>query len=362
MSRAVLVATFGLLLTLTAAAFDSASLYVPGVALLLLGGGTAIWVWLAMRGAELERTLGAHAVEEEQPLALRLHVKPGLLPPPGGELVEPLLAETLPAVGQGARRVRIDVRFGRRGRRILAPTRLVVADPLGLAQRELQTAPLELLVLPRVMPVTSASERAGGGAGGVADGSALAVTGAELELDSLRPYREGAPASRIHWPTVARTGDMMERRLVADADAQPLVVLDPRRPVSEEALDNAVRAAASLTVHLAKKGGCSLLLPGDRRATEVDPDLRSWPGLHVRLALIEAGDVAPFAGRLERSGAILWVTAAPGGEPPPGLKRAAAGGRYLITPIAQPGRPALFAVAGCRAYRVGARTGSRAAA
>jgi uncharacterized protein (DUF58 family) len=361
-TRAYLAATFGLFLTLAAAAFDSPSLYVPGVALLLLGGISSVWVSLAAHGARLERSLGAQAVEEEQPVSLRLQINPGLLPPPGGELLEPLLDEPLPAVGDRARRVRVDVRFARRGRRVLEPTRLVIADPLGLAQRELTTEPLELLVLPRVLPVTSAAERTGGGAGGVTEGSALTVHGAELELDSLRPYREGAPASRIHWPTVARTGEMIERRLVADADSTPLVVLDPRRPASDEALDAAVRAAASLTVHLARAGGCSLLLPGDRRATEVDPELRSWPSLHVRLALVQPGDTAPFAGRLERSGAILWVTAAPGGEPPPGIKRAAGGGRYVVTPIAQPGRPALFAVAGCHAYRVGARGRSRAAA
>ena len=149
----------------------------------------------------------------------------------------------------------------------------------------------------------------------------------------------------------------MERRLIPDADSRPLVVLDPRRPASEEALDAAVRAAASLAVHLAREGGCSLLLPGDRRATEIDPELRSWPQQHVRLALVEAGDGAPFAGRLERLGAILWVTAAPGADAPPGLKRAAAGARYVVTPEPIAGRAAAFEVAGCQAYRVGARTG-----
>ncbi|MEA2480870.1 MAG: hypothetical protein QOJ07_2792, partial [Thermoleophilaceae bacterium] len=253
-------------------------------------------------------------------------------------------------------------RFARRGRRLLEPSRLVIRDPLGLARRELSSAPAELLVLPRIEPVRSAGERAGGGSGSLSDGSALATQGAELELDSLRPYREGAPASRIHWPTVARSGQMMERRLVADADSQPLVVLDPRRPESEEALDAAVRAAGSLTVHLARAGGCSLLLPGDRRATEVDPELRSWPALHVRLALVEAADTAPFAGRLERSGAILWVSAAAAATPPAGLSRAAAAGRFLVTPADLPNRAAVFVVAGCSAYRIGARTRSREAA
>jgi uncharacterized protein (DUF58 family) len=362
LSRALLAAFFGLLLVITAAAFDSPSLYVPGSAFVLLGVGAAAWVSLAAHGAGLTRHLDARTIEEEQPLPVRLELRRGVLPPPGGEVVEPLLDHPLPALGQKARRVRIEVRFARRGRRWLEPTRLRIRDPLGLAERNLYADSVELLVLPRIEAPTSAGDRTSGGHGVQTDGSALAVQGAELELDSLRPYREGAPASRIHWPTVARSGVMMERRLVADADSRPLVVLDSRRPASEEALDAAVRAAASLTVHLARSGGCSLLLPGDRRPTEIDPELRSWPQQHVRLALIEAVDSAPFAGRVERLGAVLWVTAMAAAAPPPGLSRAAAGARYLVTPEPIAGRPAAFAVAGCNAYRIGKRAGRRAAA
>lgn len=362
MSRAYLAVFFGLVLAVTAAAFDSASLYVPGVAMVLLGAGSAAWVALAARGAALSRRLDARAVEEEQPLPVHLEIRRGVLPPPGGEIVEPLLPDPLPVLGDRARRVRIEVRFGRRGRRLLEPTRLRIADPLGLAAREVRADPAEVLVLPRVEAPTGVGDRHSGGAGAQTDGSALAVQGAELELDSLRPYREGAPASRIHWPTVARSGVMMERRLVADSDSRPLVVLDTRRPASEEALDAAVRAAASLTVHLARQGGSSLLLPGDRRATEVDPELRAWPQVHVRLALTEAGDTAPYTGRLERLGAILWVSAMAAAAPPPGLSRAAAGARFLVTPAPIDGRRAAFAVAGCQGYRIGARTGRRRAA
>jgi uncharacterized protein (DUF58 family) len=359
LSRAIAAAGFGLFLVLTAAAFDSPSLYVPGVAMLLLGAGSAAWVSLAASGAGLERTLDARTVEEDQPLPIHLEIRPGLVPPPGGQVTDPLLDEPLAAFAHGARRLRIDARFSRRGRRLLEPTRLTLRDPLGLAERSFVAAPDEVLVLPRVEDLTSGGDSSSGGVGVLTDGSALGIQGAELELDALRPYREGAPASRIHWPTVARSGKMMERRLVADADSRPLVVLDTRRPLSQDALDAAVRAAASLTVHLARGGGCALLLPGDRRATDVDPELRAWAPLHVRLALVEETQVAPFAGRVERLGAILWVSAASGATTPAGLARAAAGARYIVTPEPFEGRPAAFAVAGCRAYRIGARTRSR---
>jgi uncharacterized protein (DUF58 family) len=271
--------------------------------------------------------------------------------------MEPLLGRPIPLGGRAARRSRVDVRFERRGRRTLEPARLVIQDPLGLARRELAAPPLELIVLPRVEPVLAPD---GAAASGVAPRSARPLAAAaEVEPDALRPYRQGAPAARIHWPTVARSGVVMERRLVADADSLPLVVLDPRRPPSPEALDSAVRAAASLCVHLARRGGCSLMLPGDRRAAEIDPELRAWPPLHIRLALVEAADGPPVPGRLERAGALFWV-AAGAGAPPPGLARAAAAQRFLVTPVPSGPAAASFVVAGCAGRPLG-HAGRRAA-
>ena len=48
------------------------------------------------------------------------------------------------------------------------------------------------------------------------------------EVDGLRPYRQGTPASRIHWPALARGAGLLERRLRADTDSRPLVVVDAR--------------------------------------------------------------------------------------------------------------------------------------
>ena len=158
---------------------------------------------------------------------------------------------------------------------------------------------------------------------------------------------------------------MIERRLAADASSRPLVVLDTRGPTSDGALDKAVRAAASLCVHLARGGGCALLLPGDRRATEVDPDMRAWHALHVRLALVGPG-AAPAAGRLERGGEIYWV-APSAGSVPIGLGRAAAAARWLVTPLDGLGGDgsavtgAGFLVAGCAGRAVGRRPARRAA-
>ena len=271
-----------------------------------------------------------------------MELRTGVLPPPGGELLEPLLGWPVPVAGRWSRRVRINVRFSRRGRRHLEPTRLVIRDPLGLDRREiLGERGQELLVLPRVEPVEPV--RGAGAKGSAADegmqfspSQRIERSTAELEIDGLRPYREGAPASRIHWPAVARSGEMIERRLVAGLDAAPLVVLDATRPPSEEALDAAVRAAASLCIHLARAGGCAILLPGERRAVEVGSDLGAWPAVHVRLALVEPAHAPPAAihGGPERRG---HLGQRPGRAPSAGGPRAALG-RFALARLA--GAPA----------------------
>jgi hypothetical protein len=355
LGRALTGAALGAALTLSAVLFGTETLLVPGLGLLVVAIVAAVWISLASRGAGLTRVGGPATVAEEEPYPLVLHLRCGVLPP-GGELVEPLLARTLPAGWRRERDVRVVVRFARRGRRRLEPARAVLADPLHLAEAELRSEPADVLVLPRVEPVLVV---AGGVLGGGSAAAARSAEGAEVELDALRPYRPGAPASRIHWPTVARTGAMVERRLVADADLRPLVVLDARRPRSE---------AASLCRELARRGGCAVLLPGDRRPIDLERDLRGWAGLHRRLAMVEVTHGAPPSVRVERAGAIFWVTAqadAGAGLGPRGLGRESGRQRVLVLPLPPGGAtdrdPILFAVAGCVGVRAG-RAPARAAA
>jgi uncharacterized protein (DUF58 family) len=360
MVRPVLTALLGAALCLAGGTFDTASLYVPGVALVVLAVGSVTWVALAARGATVERVPGPHTVVEDDPYPLRVEVRSGVLPPPGGELLEPLLGWPVPVGGRWSRRLRINVRFSRRGRRILEPDVLVIRDPLRLFARELTGAGgEEVLVLPRVEPVTApgsggagAGSEAGLGAEPSLSGRRLDASAAELEIDGLRAYREGAPASRIHWPSVARRGEMLERRLVAELDSAPLVVMDPSSPASEESLDKAVRAAASICLWLARRDGCAVLLPGDRRPIDISHDLGAWPAVHARLALVETGE-PPAGGVLgPRGGAVIWVTGADLRATPRALERLPAGSRYVVAPGALPGVRPAFEVAGCTGCQV----------
>ena len=377
MRRAASVAGCGILITLAAFTFDAAPLFVPGVAFTLLGTLTPLWVWASARSATVERRLLADRVIEGEPVEAMIEVRRGPLGLPGGEVLDPLagtpvsLSRPLSLIaGAFKADVRVVARFSRRGLRRFEPPVLVVRDMLDLASTSKPgTGDVqELLVLPRVERVHwTARDRARRSEG--SDARPVDEPLAAVDIDGLRPYRPGTPASRIHWAALARGAGLLERRLRADGDTRPLVVLDARSTGPPEHLDAAVRAAASLTLELARQGGCRLLLPGERRAVGVEPDLASWPGLHTRLALVDGGPEtrAPILRPGARVGPLFYVAAQALERLPAALAGVGAAAFVLVLPVALGQRTTTgpsFEVAGCRGYTIrssGALSGGRAA-
>jgi hypothetical protein len=125
--------------------------------------------------------------------------------------------------------------------------------------------------------------------------------------------------------------------------------------VGSEELDVAVRAAASLTLELARRGGCGLLLPGERRPIEIDRHLGAWAGVQARLAVVQGGPGvrAPALGHLGGLGGIFYVAA----QPIARLPLALASNPHIVTTLVlpKPATPAMrcvpaFEVAGCRGF------------
>ena len=354
---AILAAAFGL----TAALVDAEPLWVPAATLLAIAAGSAAWVGFGARGVRITRTLGARRVMEDEPVTIVLDVRAGRLGLPPSRIADPLMPATVALRGgTGGGRVRIEARFGRRGRRWLALPRVVVADPLGLATREVSARPSpladEILVLPRIEPVIAAP---GGGDASRLARHGLPVGGAEVELDGIRPLRDGTPASRIFWPAVARGAEPQERFLAAASESRPVVVLDPRGAAGDEALDAAVRAAASLARALAEAGGCAVLLPGDRRPVELGETLAGWAHVHARLALIGAATGPALASLAQRRGPIVFVSARLRARMPQALGPAHGATRIIVVPGALADRHPMFAVAGCSGYELGRRARGR---
>jgi uncharacterized protein (DUF58 family) len=379
-TRAAVVAGCGLVLCLVSFVFDAAPLFVPAVGLLGLGAGTPLWVWLAARGASTRRHLPAERVIEDEPVEATIEVRRGWLGLPGAQVIDPftgsrfeLAGELSPVKGDRTTSVRVSSRFARRGLHRLPAPALTVRDPLELARAEAtsQAGNQQVLVLPRTEPVrwlgAGRSRRLR-----LPDGHAGSEALAAVDLDGLRPYRPGTPASRIHWPALARGAGLIERRLQADGDTRPLVVLDARTPASagrdgSKLVDAAVRAAASLVLEFARAGGCGLVLPGEQRPTMIDRELITWPAAYARLALVEGGSTSrppvlgSMAGRgaamvyvaaspVERLGAILGT---PGGSPTVLVVPEAALVNGLPPGVRNAARPAL-SVSACQGFVLGA--------
>jgi uncharacterized protein (DUF58 family) len=349
-ARAAAVAVAGVALVLVALLFDATPLLVPGVALVSLGIGAPAWVWCLTRAATVRRRLEQERVVEGEPLEAMIEVRGWL---PGAEVLDPLVGDPVPLPTARRSAIRVLARFERRGVRRLEPPSLWLRDPLALAEcaRTAEGAPQDVLVLPRTEPVRWAGRE--GEAAGAAAARARAELLAAVEVDGLRPYRRGTPASRIHWQALARGAGLLERRLRVDGDQTPLVVLDARGSGPREHLDAAVRAAASLVLELARAGGSRLLLADERRALAIESDLTAWPAAHARLALVEGGPHArapAFQAVRSALGLVLYVAARRvdrfdsvlGSEGWPGSAA------VLVVPAAlAPRGRASFSVAGC---------------
>jgi uncharacterized protein (DUF58 family) len=336
--RAGAVAALGAALCLLGGAFATQALYVPGIGLGALALLAACSVHLAAWRGRVVLAPRSARIHEGETLRLRVKVAGWLVPFGGGEVCVPEMPAT--AHRSNRRAVEFTLRPQRRGARVLGPAIVRYSDPFGVCARERRSLVSELLVLPRVEQLPQADIRRLAGAETLAGGHAHSA--AASDVDGLRPYRPGAPASRIHWPTVARTGTLHELHLHEDSERFPMVVLDTLRPASIDALDMAVRAAASLCVALAKEGGCLLLLPSAKHAQLVPADLAGWPELHAQLALVEPGGSPPWRAATGAS-CILWVSA----------RRPEARGVhrgcvcYTVSPLPAHRTRVLFAACGC---------------
>ena len=348
MVRPLLTALLGVALCLAGGTFDMASLYLPGVALVVLSVGAIVWVRLAARGATVGRMPGPATVVEDEPYPLRVEVRSGVLRRPAASCSSRCSAGRCRSrdAGRGASDQRALLAAGP------ASSSRAARDPRPAActRRSCTATAATRSSCSRVEPVTApgsggsgAGADAGLGAAPSLSGRRLDASAAELEIDGLRQY---ARAPGLAHPLAVRGSSRRDAGAAARRGARlrPLVVLDPSNPAEEEALDKAVRAAASLCVWLARDG-CAILLPGDRRPIDIGHDLGAWPA-STPVALVEEGP-APAGGVGPRGGAVIWVTGAISARRREALERLPAGSRYVVAPGALPGIRPAFEVAGC---------------
>ena len=292
----------------------------PASRSLLLGAGRAAWVGAGARGVRVQRTLAARRVVEDEPLACASRARPaGCRCRPAGSTSRCWRAGALPS-GRRSARSAIEATFAGAGAACSSRRASSCATRSAWPARRRRRRADEVLVLPRIEAVRVA--RPAGATATPRARAPLLVAAAETEIDGLRRYREGTPASRIHWPALARGAGLMERRLRADADTRPLVVLDPRAPARRTSTPRCARR---------RRWRCSSRARGAARcccpATAAPHvDRPAWPAGPRRTSGSRSSTAATRPGlarRAGRSGPVVYVAARPARPPP----RAGSSGR-----------------------------------
>lgn len=133
----------------------------------------------------------------------------------------------------------------------VGPLSVEVTDPFGLATTADAAAPtVEITVLPRVEDIPPLPRSVGPDPDGTTETGSLGRSGEDFA--ALRSYVVGDDLRRVHWPSSARTGELLVRQHDVPWQGRVCVVLDLRRQANDsEMIERAVSAAASvLRTHL----------------------------------------------------------------------------------------------------------------
>jgi uncharacterized protein (DUF58 family) len=158
----------------------------------------------------------------------------------------------------GSREVSYQIRSDLRGKFVVGPTRVRIADVFGLVELTANFASTSTLtVTPKVVPLTPAGTTGSWSSDG--DGRTRMTAAAGDDDVIPRAYRNGDELRRVHWRSTARYGELMVRREEQRWQDRAVVILDSRRSAHagtgpSSSFEFAVRAAASIGVHLARSG------------------------------------------------------------------------------------------------------------
>lgn len=237
-----------------------------GMLVALLPVATMAWVARSRPGIRLQRVLATGQVEVGQPVAVRLE-----LTNLGARTHLLMVEEQLPyALGSRPRFV-IDpmqndesvtlhyaVRSEVRGGYQIGPLRLRVGDPFGMLELQRTFAGVDhLVVTPRVDSLPAISMV--GAFAGTGDNKPRSFAGGNAADVTVREYHLGDDLRRVHWRSTAHSGELMVRREEQPWQARCTLFIDNRARAhrgrgASSSLESAVRAGASIALHLAGQG------------------------------------------------------------------------------------------------------------
>jgi uncharacterized protein (DUF58 family) len=264
--RGIAVSGAGLAMWISARIVGSPGLEVIAVGLIVLPFAAALFVRWGRTRITIHRRLTDVRVQPGTRVTVQLDIE-NHAPVPSTFL---LVQDTLPPAlgrparlvvsgvpGRGVQRVSYTVLPQTRGRYRLGPLIADVSDPFALTKQSLEFDERdELLVTPEIEDLFGPNESGNGPSFGAARARQLFRTGEEYY--TMRGYQEGDDLRRLHWPSVARTGELMIRQDESSKRANGLVFIDTRAQAlgqnHGQAFERAVSVGGTLGVALARRG------------------------------------------------------------------------------------------------------------
>jgi uncharacterized protein (DUF58 family) len=255
--------TAGIAALLCGVVLGERDLVMIGVVLVVLP--VIVAMWLTGSGDELHvhRSLSRQQVGTDQPVDVELRIT-GVNSGSRRTLVRemvPYALGTSPRFTIGSIRGReaavasYTVRSQLRGRYTVGPTTVTTTDPFGLLSRHTELGGTgRIVVTPRPEPLDGRQVSAGDGHNAGDFHPRSFIGGAATDV-TVRDYRRGDDLRRVHWPSTAHAGSLMVRREERPRQTACTVLIDNRLDAhrgsgSRSSLEQAVRAAASVAIHL----------------------------------------------------------------------------------------------------------------
>jgi len=298
-------------------------LYAIGASLGLLALVCGLWVALRQVDIAVVRSVRPSRVHAGGPCTVEIEVRNRsrratpvlrLLDPVSGTAGADLLLA--PIAMRRTTTVAYRLPTARRGIVTVGPMHVAVGDPFGLATTHDRAAPaVEVTVLPRVDEIPPLPRSVGPDPDGTAETGSLGRAGEDFA--ALRPYIVGDDMRRVHWPSSARTGELLVRQHDVPWQGRVCVALDLRRQASDaQTLEHVISAAASiLRTHL-RRGDHVRLVTTTGVDSGYGVGAAHLDGLLEYLAVAERSSAGTMRVALElvergATGAVVLVTGAP---------------------------------------------------
>jgi len=352
--RGVTVCVAGIAMWVVARLIGSAGLEIVGIGFALLPLVAGLFLRWTERRVTVRRRLSEVRVVPGTRLSVQLDVENRSTAPSSYLMLEDQLPPALgrPArlvvasvPGRRAQRVSYSILPQARGRYRIGPLTIDVNDPFGLRRRRLVVEDRdELLVTPEIEDLTTPPDAATSATAGTSRARQLLRTGEDYF--TMRAYQEGDDLRRIHWPSVARTGELMIRQNETSKRANGLVFIDNREsalgPSHSPAFERAVSCAASIGALLSHNGfglrfgtADSIAVPlTEERFMDALAALTHSKGASLANALMN------LRGSASTESSLIFVAAPPAPQELPQLVRSGTGFGPKLAVLVHPVEPA----------------------